>query len=275
LSVVVNDLAFSYSETPVLRDANIRFDERLVHLVLGSTGSGKTTLALLMAGLLRPQAGSITVDGTDPASDAFDRSRLQLAFQFPETQIFETSVAAEIEYGLRNLGVSRIRQRCEWALERMGLAKDLLGTDPDNLSFGERRRVALASVLALRPKYLILDEPLAGLDWHGRQGLIRTIQGLKEDGVTTMILTHETDMVAEAGDTVSMVACRQVSGPVPVLEFLYSMENIGDDLLPDSVAILRNIQSAGFHISARPRRIEDVARVLVETLGPGENPRKQ
>jgi energy-coupling factor transport system ATP-binding protein len=269
LPIVVEDLGFSYFEGCVLSSVNLTLPEDLVHLILGATGSGKTTLALLLAGVLKPETGSVRIDGSDPASGAFERSRVQLAFQFPESQIFESSVEREIGYGLKNFGLtfSEIKQRSKWALECIGLADDMLPRDPSDLSFGERRRVALASVIAVRPKYLILDEPLAGLDWHGRRSLIQTIHKLRDQGVSTVILTHETEVVAEIGDMVSTVIGGEVSGPLSAAEFLYSESEPSSILLPDFVVALRKIQSAGFRIDAKPRRVEDVARAVVAALG--------
>jgi energy-coupling factor transport system ATP-binding protein len=265
---VIEDLSFSYFDHPVLQGASLRLDEGLVHLVLGCAGSGKTTLALIVAGLLRPSQGAVLVDGSDPASRDFDRSRVQLAFQFPENQIFESTVEREIEYGLRNFGVAshEIGPRCEWALECVGLSSHMLPRDPGRLSFGERRRVALASVIALRPKYLLLDEPLAGLDWRGRRQLVQAILRLRDKQVSTVILTHETDVVAELGDTISVLVKGGLSGPLNAQEYLYS-DDLSDHLLPDFMVAVRRIQSAGFKMEGKPRRVADVAKGLIEALG--------
>jgi energy-coupling factor transport system ATP-binding protein len=202
MSIVVRDLGFSYFDRTVIGGADAEFRPGLIHLLLGATGSGKTTLALLLAGLLKPKQGSVAVDGCDPASDKFERSRLQLAFQFPEAQIFESVVEREIEYGLRNFGFSReeASARRDWAADCVGLSRRLLSKDPAEISFGERRKTALASAIALKPAYLILDEPLAGLDWQGRTSLVATLLRLKGEGLTTLVLTHEADLIAELGD---------------------------------------------------------------------------
>jgi energy-coupling factor transport system ATP-binding protein len=265
MPITLRDLAFSYFEDQVIASVNGTFDDGLVHLVLGATGSGKTTLALVLAGLLKPSRGTVTVDGCDPASDRFDRSRLQLAFQFPEVQIFESSVEREIEYGLRNFGLpsEEIVRRRDWALECVGLAPALLPRDPSGLSFGERRKVALASVIALKPAYLVLDEPLAGLDWHGRQNLVATILRLKAEGLTSLVLTHEADLVGEMGDTVSVMAGGSLSGPMPVDVFLGS----GLDLVPDFVHIIQELQARGYAIDGRPAQAEAIASVVLRALG--------
>jgi len=280
--ISVRDLVFSYFDEPVVRGVSADFGEGAIHLVVGATGSGKTTLGLVLAGLARPASGSVTVDGCDPASSAFDRSRLQLAFQFPEVQIFESSVAGEIEYGLRNFGLppAEIEPRRDWAIGCVGLAAALLARDPSSLSFGERRKVALASVIALKPRYLILDEPLAGLDWHGRQSLVGTIIKLKGEGMTTLVLTHETDLVAEMGDTVTVMAGGRLEGPMPPEAFLNSgpgpgtgasepTRSDGPDLRPDFVLALEHLKRRGCPTGPVPRTVEETARALVQSLSLG------
>ena len=265
MPIVVRDLAVSYFEAQVMLGANATFDDGLIHLVLGATGSGKTTLALVLAGLLKPGRGTVTVDGCDPASSRFDRSRLQLAFQFPEAQIFESSVEREIEYGLRNFAFApeEIVRRRDWAVGCVGLPRALLPRDPSGLSFGERRKVALASVIALKPAYLVLDEPLAGLDWHGRRSLVATILRLKDEGLTSLVLTHEADLVGEMGDTVSLVVKGGLRGPMPVDVFLGS----GLDLVPDFVHIVKELTARGYAIEGAPAQAEAMASVIVKALG--------
>jgi len=269
--IVLRDLAFSYPDQPVIRSASATFDDALVHLVLGATGSGKTTLALMLVGLVKPSAGTVAIDGCDPASDQFDRSRLQLAFQFPEVQIFESSVEREIEYGLCNFAVApeEITERRDWAVDCVGLPRALLAREPSGLSFGERRKVALASVIALRPKYLILDEPLAGLDWRGRRNLVTTVLKLKAEGVATLVFTHEADLVGEMGDTVSIVAEGGLSGPMPVGTFLSS----GLDFLPEPVDVLHRLRATGYVLPGGSPQVEEIASAIVAGLGLMRGPR--
>jgi energy-coupling factor transport system ATP-binding protein len=268
MTVVLKDVCFAYFEAEVLRDVNLTLDRGVVHLLLGRTGSGKSTLALLLAGLLRPRTGSVRIDGSDPAAGDFERNRVQLAFQFPESQIFETTVRKELEYGLRNFGfeAAEIDGRRDWALECVGLKAGMLERDPARLSFGERRKLALASIIALKPDYLILDEPLAGLDWSGRSNLIASIRKLKDEGLTTVILTHETDIVSEIGDTVTTAAGKTVKGPLAVDDFLHPEGDPGHDLLPEHILTLRSVRTAGLPVRGNPRRVEDTARAIAESL---------
>jgi energy-coupling factor transporter ATP-binding protein EcfA2 len=266
---VIENLTAGYFDHPVLNKVNVTLREGMVHLLLGSTGSGKTTLALAIAGLIEPRQGSVLIDGVNPASRSFDRRTLQLAFQFPEVQMFESTAEKEIDYGLKNFGfpAAEIAERRRWAAERVGLPAALLPRDPTCLSFGERRRVALASVIALKPTYLILDEPLAGLDWRGRASLVETLRGLRGEGLTTLVLTHESDLVGEIGDAVTVVADGGVSGPMPPEAFLASDDHPG--LVPGYASVVRTVMAACGAPAAVPRRPEDAAaQVLSLISGP-------
>jgi energy-coupling factor transport system ATP-binding protein len=277
LAIAIENVWYSYSQDYVLQEVTVTFEEGKVHLLLGPTGSGKTTLALVMAGLLRPQRGTVLVDDIDPASKQFIRSKVQLAFQFPEAQIFEMTVGKEMAYGLKNFGhgPESIQERSLWALGRVGLSKEMLTRDPGSLSFGERRKVALASVIAIKPAYLILDEPFAGLDWNGRQSLVDTVRGLKDEGLTTIILTHETDVSADLGDTVTVVVDRTAYGPCSVTGFLYGNRRTDQSLIPGFARTLHLLEAAGFEVPEKPRTVDGVAAVIGAMFAdPGKPGRK-
>lgn len=266
MPIVIENLTCGYFDRPVLDKVGVTFCEGSIHLLLGSTGSGKTTLALAIAGLIEPRQGSVLVDGVNPASRSFDRRMLQLAFQFPEVQMFESTAEKEIDYGLKNFGfqAAEIAERRKWAAGRVGLPAALLQRDPMCLSFGERRRVALASVIAIKPKYLILDEPLAGLDWRGRAHLVAALSGLRDEGLTTLVLTHESDLVGEIGDAVTVVAGGGVFGPVDPEAFLASGDHPG--LMPGYAEVARTVMAACGAPGAVPRRPEDAAAVLARLI---------
>lgn len=176
--------------------------------LMGQTGSGKTTLLEVMAGMVRPDAGTLAVDGVDASRGAGARrlsGAVGLVFQIPERQFFETTVEREVGFGLRARGAAEdeARARAAEALALMGLSLDELGArSPLALSGGQQRRVAIASVLALRPGLLLLDEPTAGLDPRSRSACVRAIRVAADAGATVVVASHDANVLAEAADRV-------------------------------------------------------------------------
>jgi len=169
--------------------------------ILGRSGSGKSTLMNLFTGLSRPSRGRIIIDEkdlfSDPASLASMRRRIGLIFQFPESQLFETTVYDDVAYGPRNLGLSEemVRERVEASLAAVGLSMREFGAiDPLRLSQGEKRRAAIAGILAMKPEMLIMDEPTSGLDASGRELLTRIIKELSEQNIGIVLISHDTSL---------------------------------------------------------------------------------
>jgi energy-coupling factor transport system ATP-binding protein len=160
-----------------------------------------------------------------------------------------------------------MEERSEWALACVGLPAGTLERSPDELSYGEMRKVALASVIALRPRYLILDEPLAGLDWKSRRSVIESLEMLKGQGVTSLVLTHEPDLTAEVGDTVSLLVGGLLeSGPTPTAEFFYPAGGTAEDVdfehLPDTIRVLRGLRRSGVPAPGRPVREPEIVDTI-------------
>lgn len=164
--------------------------------IMGKSGSGKSTLLQLLNGLLKPQEGKISIDGYDitglsSREMAFIRRKVGLVFQFPEEQIFEPAVYDEISFALRYLGLKdeAIKEQVREAMEMVGLDyASFRSRLPNTLSSGEKRRVGLAAILALRPAYLLLDEPTAALDYEGRENIYKVIRNLNKKWDTTVII---------------------------------------------------------------------------------------
>jgi len=206
-----------------LSDTNLRVGQGEVHGLAGATGSGKSTLLQHLNGLLIPQEGQVTVGPHrlhEAGVDRFAARRLAgLAFQNPEVQLFETFVGDEIAYGPRQAGLDRpaLREAVRWAMERVGLDFEAF---KDRRSFalsgGERKKVALASILARRPEILLLDEPLAGLDPRSRDELLVTLRGLVELGLTLVVSSHQMDDLAGLVDAATLMAGGRdvLDGPV-------------------------------------------------------------
>ena len=172
--------------------------------IMGSTGSGKSTLIQLMAGLLTPSSGRVLLDGEDIHQKSYDRIKLRrrvgLVFQYPEYQLFERTVEKDVGFALRRLGYGpeETREAARRALKTVGLDYDKVrDKSPLGFSGGEKRRIAIAGVLASDPGILILDEPVAGLDPLGRDAFLDMVEGLNAKGVTILMVSHNADALSE------------------------------------------------------------------------------
>ncbi len=216
--IETHDLGYTYLQgTPLARRAlnavDLRVGKGSTHGLLGATGSGKSTLMQHLNGLLRPQEGTVRVAGFDLNDPQVDlkavRRWVGLAFQMPEVQIFKQYVGDEIAYGprLQGLDGGNLRERVRWAMSLVGLDFDRF---KDRLTFalsgGERRKVALASVLALRPEILLLDEPTAGLDPASRRELLGHLQALSDKGMTFVLSSHQMDDLGLMADRLTVLA---------------------------------------------------------------------
>jgi energy-coupling factor transport system ATP-binding protein len=195
---------------PALNDVTLDIARGDCVAVIGVTGSGKSTLVQHFNGLLRPTSGSVVVDGIDVGAAKTDqrllRQRVGMLFQFPETQLFEHTVFADVAFGPRRMKLSRreVRSRVIAALETVGLPHhEYAARSPFELSGGQRRRIALAGVLAMRPSILILDEPTVGLDADGRAEFYAYVQRIqREQGVTVILVSHDMAEVATLADRI-------------------------------------------------------------------------
>lgn len=214
-------------ERVALRDVSLHAPDRSCVAIVGVTGSGKSTLAQCLNGLLTPTRGRVVVDeleltpaGLPPTELRELRRRVGLLFQFPEGQLFAPTIGDDVAFGPRRLRVKEreVQERVRWALRAVAMPDDeaFLKRSPFALSGGQRRRVALAGVLAMRPKVLVLDEPSAGLDAEAREEIYATLRRLRtEQGLTLIIISHDMSEVAALADSVVALRDGQValSGP--------------------------------------------------------------
>lgn len=191
-------------EICALRDISLRLEDGAFVGIMGRTGCGKTTLIRLIAGLLAPTRGRVLLDGNDINAKGFDRSLLRrsvgVVFQNPEYQLFETTVERDVAFGLKYSGLSRaeVAERVSRALNAMGFDFGAVrGQSPLALSGGEKRRAAIAGVLAAQPKILIFDEPVAGLDPKAREAFLSLVSDLNREGTTVLMVSHSADALAE------------------------------------------------------------------------------
>lgn len=244
--------------------------------IVGPTGSGKSTLVQGMAGLLKPTSGRVLADGRpllgDDAETRRRRLRVGLAFQYPEDQIFEQTVFREVAFGPRNLGLSdqEVTRRVHWALEMVDLDPGGIGErSPFSLSGGERRRVALASILAMQPEVLILDEPTAGQDPRSRRALLGRIHAWQEEtGFTLVIVTHAVDELAGLVDRVVALNEGRVVADGPVRQVLGDAELMAAIGLvpPEPVALLYALRRAGKPVRTDRLLPEEAAREIAQVL---------
>ena len=214
MPVELRNVSFTYApgtpyEAQAVDDLSLTVCDGEFVGVMGKTGCGKSTLIQLIAGLIRPSRGQILLDGEDINGRHFDRDRLRrevgVVFQFPEIQLFETTVRRDVSFGLRHFKWSEeekeasVRQALAWMDFDYDAVKDL---SPLGFSGGEKRRLAIAGILAARPRILILDEPVAGLDPLGREAFLRLLGELNRNGTTILVISHNADALAEYADRI-------------------------------------------------------------------------
>lgn len=241
----------------------------------GHTGSGKSTLTQLLNGLEKPSSGTIYYNDEDIQADGYERRKLRqkvgLVFQYPEHQLFEVSVIKDVEFGPRNLGLSNleVEKRSFDALKQVGLSDDLLDVAPFALSGGQKRRVAIAGVLAMQPEVLILDEPTAGLDPAGRTEILELLKKLhEENNITVILVSHSMDDVARyAGRILVMNRGELVLDGEPQKVFRYrdELRKIGLDV-PQSTNILYELRDRGMAVGTEGITPEQAAECIADSL---------
>ena len=242
----------SGQEYHALKNINLEIgDGEFVGLV-GHSGSGKSTLIQLFNGLIQPTTGKITWDGQDISDRSFSKRALRgqvgLVFQYPEHQLFAESVLQDVEFGPRNLGLPnlQVELRSFEALKTVGIGEELLDVSPLALSGGQKRRVAIAGVLAMQPKFLVLDEPMAGLDPEGHEEMLRIFRKLHEEQhITIVLVSHNMDDVARYAKRLLVMNHGEIvldGTPAQVFQYAEQLQQIGLGV-PQSTALLRRIEA--------------------------------
>ncbi len=209
MPIEIKGLSFSYDSKPFIDDLDLKIADGEMVGIIGNTGCGKSTFVQLIAGLIKSDGGQIIIDGEYITNKKFDkkilRRKLGIVFQFPEMQLFEQTVEKDIFFGLKQykLTYDEKYKRAKKALELLGLDFDKIkDKSPLALSGGEKRKVAVAGILVCKPKYLIFDEPIAGLDYSSRESFMKLLWALKQNGTTIIIISHNTDYLAEYADRI-------------------------------------------------------------------------
>ena len=285
MSIELKEVTYCYMpgtpyERYALRQVSVSIQDGSFTAIAGHTGSGKSTLVQHLNGLLQPSSGQVLVDGIDlkgsdkaaRAAAKAARRRVGMVFQYPEQQLFEETVEKDVAFGPKNQGLDPglVQGRVEEAMNLVGLDyASFRNRSPFQLSGGQKRRAAIAGVLALHPRYLVLDEPTAGLDPCGREDLIRMIQKLHRDWKLTIVfISHSMEDVARLADSVILMnhgECVIQDDPDTVFS--------RDDLLqaaglrpPHIQRLLRKLQAAGLPVQTRAKNIEECLARIREGL---------
>jgi len=283
VALTLRGLSFSYLPgTPlareVLRGIDLEIEPGELVCLLGPSGSGKSTLAQIMNGLLAPSEGEVLLDD-EPVNAGWLqlrelRSQVGLVFQNPERQLFAESVEADIAFGPRQQGFSKEEAlaSAREAARMLGLNfEELRQRSPFSLSFGQRRRVAIAGVLALDPSYLILDEPAAGLDPAGKRLMLDLVSALCEQGRGLVMITHNLEDAMQLADRVLLLADGRAVGlgtPEEVLADEALLAQAGYSL-PPLLEVLHGLRAAGLPVPAFARSPEEAAQAIAEALRRG------
>ena len=258
-------------ETAAVHDVSLSIGPGEAVGIIGATGSGKSTLVQHFNALLRPTEGRVYLDDVDIHAREVDRrhvrQQIALLFQYPEHQLFEETVAADVAFGPRNLGLDddEVHRRVERALRQVGLDPERFGPrSPFTLSNGEMRRTAIAGLLAMRPRMLILDEPTAGLDPAGRREILGHVARLRrEAGVTLVLITHSMDAVASLCERVVVLDHGRLVADGPVRSVFSDgakLASLGLGL-PQAAQCVQRLRDAGW--SVRPALTVEEARAAV------------
>jgi energy-coupling factor transport system ATP-binding protein len=280
MRIQIENLSFRYKSfgapaALALNNINLDINEGEFLAIVGPSGSGKTTLIQHLTGLLKPDTGRVLIDGTDlwakTTSHTEIRRRIGLVFQFPETQLFEDSVYDDVAFGPRQLGLSEdeIHRRIIHALAAVELDFDQYkDRSPINLSEGEKRRVAIAGVLAIEPEVLVLDEPTAGLDAPGLRAVVNILQRYHEQAKTILIVTHNLELVAALAQRVVLVSEGRIEFDGPKAELFQNghlLESTGLGL-PRLFQIIRSLQQKGWLDSDEVYSIQGIKQSLSKNL---------
>ena len=274
------DLTYRYSpgtpfEKTAIEGVSIQVEKGEFLGVIGHTGSGKSTLIQTLNGLLRPTSGQVLLDGTDiwaePKKIRSVRFRVGMVFQYPEYQLFEETVLKDIMFGPKNMGLSdqEAEARAREAARFTGLKEDLLGKSPFELSGGQKRRVAIAGVIAMDPDVLILDEPTAGLDPRGRDVLLAQIsQYHKTRGNTVLLVSHSMEDIGRTADRILVMN----HGHAAMLDETKKVFARGPELeemglrVPQITKIMQELVAMGLPVDASTLTVDDALHQLIPIL---------
>lgn len=277
--IEIKDLHFSYVneleeplvKTEVLKGINLNIEKGEFVAVLGHNGSGKSTLAKCINAINLPESGAVYVNGMDTLDENNllpIREKVGMVFQNPDNQIVATIVEEDVAFALENMGVepNEIRRRVDEALKTVGMYEYRLHA-PHKLSGGQKQRVAIAGIIAMKPDCILLDEPTAMLDPHGRDEVMKTVKMLNEQGVTIVLITHYMEEAAQAQRVVVIDGGEVIMDNVPkkIFSNVETMKNLGLDV-PQVTELCWELKKAGYDISTEIIHEDECVKKLYEML---------
>ncbi len=283
MSLILDHVNYIYGEdTPLavhaLKDINLVIPDGQFIGLIGHTGSGKSTLVQHLNGLIKPTSGAIYYNGEDVHDGDYDkkklRSKVGLVFQYPEHQLFEIDVFKDVCFGPKNLGLSQkgTELRAYAALKQVGLADEYFYQSPFDLSGGQKRRVAIAGVLAMKPEILILDEPTAGLDPKGRDEILDQIARLKEEtGITVILVSHSMEDVAKYVERIIVMNRGSVlydDVPREVFKHYLELEQVGL-AAPQVTYIMQALAKRGMKVDTAVTTLKEAEQEILRAIGAG------
>lgn len=280
MSIILDKVNHSYSEgtgyeVQALKDINLKIEDGEFIGIIGHTGSGKSTLIQHLNGLMKATSGGIYFNGQDIYDEDFNmkelRSKVGLVFQYPEHQLFETTIFADVCFGPKNLGLDKktVELRAFEALRSVGFPEELYYQPPFDLSGGQKRRVAIAGVLAMKPEVLILDEPTAGLDPAGRDEILTLISKMhKELGITVILVSHSMEDVAKYVDRIIVMNQGSVmydGSARDVFRQYKSLEEVGL-AAPQVTYLMHELQERGIPVDMDATTVEEAKDSILRAL---------
>lgn len=279
MAIIVDKLNYVYSDAghqvQALQDISVVIPDGQFLGIIGHTGSGKSTFIQHLNGLLKASSGNIYYNGEDICDKDYDRKQLRskvgLVFQYPEHQLFEADVFQDVCFGPKNLGLDRKQTelRAFTALRQVGVPEDLFYVSPFELSGGQKRRVAIAGVLAMEPEVLILDEPTAGLDPKGRNDLLDRLAKLhKERNMTIILVSHSMEDVANYAERILVMDKGKIlfdQTPKEVFSHVKELEEIGLGA-PQVTYVMQELKNKGFSVGTKMTTIEEAKVEILKVL---------
>lgn len=281
MPIAVENVSYTYLpgtpfEHRALKDVSFTIEDGEFVGIIGHTGSGKSTLIQIISSLIPQTAGRVLIDGVDYSQKDADKKKLRrtvgVVFQYPEYQLFEETIAKDIAYGPRMTGIpeEELENRTQVAMELVGMDYETYkDKSPFELSGGQKRKIAIAGVLAMEPKILIMDEPIAGLDPLGRESLMDLVKNLNDCGMTILMISHNMDGLAEYASRILVMNQGELmmnGTPREVFREHEALRAAGLDL-PEAGQLVEALRAKGIAISEENIRFDEVKEELIRMLG--------